>query len=356
MTTPSAFEGASSFSSQALRASQAAELTLQNIQTSADVVDALSSLRKLVKPSGTGDSLRLGNATNIPRPLPDIQILSAPFVLALIQEYRGKLSILSLAYTFRDFRLIERLCQQVYFPTQPVSMASLTLMNGVIMYMIKEFMWDGNSALSKDYDLQEFHDQAERNFNLGVETYEVTTQASLESVKVLMLAVSVCIKQLQSSLTVDQMMRAQEEGKPLLTWTFASTGARQAISLGYHRRSSLKNDPVDVAEDKRMVFWTFYMVDKNTSLNLGVPSTIQDYDIDVEYFQCSADPGVAPWDKAALAMVEMSRIQGLIFERLYSIQALSSSPETKARIIDNLAPQLQKWRVDWENVRCHTQL
>lgn len=71
------------------------------------------------------------------------------------------------------------------------------------------------------------------------------------------------------------MLKAQEEGKPLLTWTFASTGARQVLSLGYHRKSTMKNDSFEVAEDKRQVFWSFYMVDKNLALNMGYSPTIQ---------------------------------------------------------------------------------
>lgn len=69
-------------------------------------------------------------------------------------------------------------------------MAALTLMNGMLFYMIKELLWEGGLGLCKDYDLQAFHDQAERNFHLGVETYEVLTHPSLDSAKVLMLAVS----------------------------------------------------------------------------------------------------------------------------------------------------------------------
>lgn len=69
-------------------------------------------------------------------------------------------------------------------------MATLTLMNGLIYYLIKELMWECHSTLYKDYDLKIYHDQAERNFHLGVETYEIFTQPSMESAKVLMLAVS----------------------------------------------------------------------------------------------------------------------------------------------------------------------
>lgn len=146
------------------------------------------------------------------------------------------------------------------------------------------------------------------------------------------------------------MLKAQEEGKPLLTWTFVATGARQVVSLGYHRKNSMKNDPPELAEDKRQVFWTYYMVDKNLSLNMGYSPTIQDYDVDVDYFQCSPDPGIAPWDKAALAMIEMSRLQGLIYERLYSLQALHTSHEAKSQVINDLSPRLQRWHQEWSQV------
>ena len=136
----------------------------------------------------------------------------------------------------------------------------------------------------------------------------------------------------------------------MLTWTFVSTGARQVISLGYHRESSLKNDTAEVANDKRQVFWTYYIVDKNLSLNMGYSSTMQDYDIDVGYFPLSNNPGIRPWDQAALAMVDISRLQGLIYERLYSLQALNASPEAKFQVINDLSPRLEKWHQEWSQV------
>lgn len=147
------------------------------------------------------------------------------------------------------------------------------------------------------------------------------------------------------------MLKAQDEGKPLLTWTFVSAGARQVVSLGYHRESSLKNDPFEVAEEKRQVFWNIYAVDKNLSLNMGYSSTLQDFDIDVQYFTLSSDPGIRVWDRATLAMVEISRLQGQIYDRLYSHQALTASPEAKFLAINNLSPQLEKWHRDWSQVR-----
>lgn len=156
------------------------------------MVDALSSLQNLIKTPGSGaikQDMRLGD-TAAPRQLPDIQLLPAQFVLSLLQEFKNRVSALFLAYAFRDHRQLERLCQQVYFPTEPVSLASLTLMNGMLLYMIKELLFEGNYGICRDHDLKALHDQAERNFHLGVETYEIFAYPSLDSAKVLMLAAS----------------------------------------------------------------------------------------------------------------------------------------------------------------------
>lgn len=331
VTTPAAFEGASSFGSQALLAGQAAGPSLERIHGSAEVEDALTSLRKGF--SGIRQDLHLGH-TAPPRVLPDIQLLPSQFVLVLLQEFKNKISGMFLAYAFRDHKQLEKLCQRVYFPTEPVSLAGLTLMHGMLFYMIKELLFEGSHGAVKDYDLKGFAEQAERNFHLGLQTYEVLTHPSLESAKVLMLG----------------MLKAQEEGKPLLTWTLSCTAARQVLSLGYHRRASLVKDSHELAEDKRQVFWTIYMVDKNLSLNLGYASIIQDYDIDAEYFKVSQDPGIAPWDAAALAMVDIARLQGLIYERLYSRQALDVSNQTKSQIVDDLALRLREWYGMWKHV------
>lgn len=82
------------------------------------------------------------------------------------------------------------MCQSVYFPTEPVPTVTLTLLNGMLYYMIVELMFESDCGLYKDYDIKSFAEQAERNFHLGVETYEVFAHPSHESVKVLMLAVS----------------------------------------------------------------------------------------------------------------------------------------------------------------------
>lgn len=143
---------------------------------------------------------------------------------------------------------------------------------------------------------------------------------------------------------------AQEEGRPSLCWTLCSSAARQVMSMGYHRKASLRNDPPDLADDKRAVFWGLYAIDKNLSLTLGFSPTIQDYDVDAEMFSISSDPKVAVWDKASIAIVDLCRIQGLIYQHLYSLQALNTAAETKAQSAHDLSQRLEKWYVDFSAV------
>ena len=195
IASPTAFEGASSFTSQAVQASQAAGVPLRTIQGSAEVVDALSSLHNLGKTPGSAgirQDMRLGSSST-PRPVPDLQLLPAPFVLRLLAFFKDRHAALFIGYTFRDHGQLEQLCQSVYFPTRPLSIAQLALVNGMLFYLIKQLMMDGDHGFCDDYDLRMLLDQAEKNFHLGIETYDIFAHPSHDSVKALSLAVSAFI-------------------------------------------------------------------------------------------------------------------------------------------------------------------
>lgn len=134
--------------------------------------------------------MRLGK-TCAARQSPDIQLLPAQFVLSLLQEFKNKPSAMFLAYAFRDHRQLEKLCQQIYFPTEAIPLASLTLMNGMLYYLITEVLFQDDPGTCVGYDLKSLRDQAELNFHRGVETYELFASPSLESAKVFMIAVSI---------------------------------------------------------------------------------------------------------------------------------------------------------------------
>lgn len=88
-----------------------------------------------------------------------------------------------------DTKLIEYLCQKVYFPTEPVTLGHITSVNGIMRLLLREFIITEH-PLSQEHDLKALKAQAERNFDLGLETFETLTVPSFENVVVLTTAVS----------------------------------------------------------------------------------------------------------------------------------------------------------------------
>jgi hypothetical protein len=145
-------------------------------------------------------------------------------------------------------------------------------------------------------------------------------------------------------------MKAQEESRPSLCWTFVSAGARLCQTLGYHREAVVSQDPPRLAEAKRHAFWMLYMIDKTLSLNLGRPSCFPDYDIDVGIFTPNADPRFRPWDHAFIAFIEFSKLQGRIYDDLYSSRAQRGSPEKRSEVVEELSKEFYKWHLEFKKV------
>ena len=146
-------------------------------------------------------------------------------------------------------------------------------------------------------------------------------------------------------------MKAQEESRPSLCWTFVSAGARLCQILGYHREAIVARDPPKLAEAKRHAFWMLYMIDKTMSLNLGRTSCFPDDDIDVNIFSESLDPRFRPWDRAFIAFIEFSKLQGRIYNQLYTIRAQREPPESRSRTVQELTSKFSAWREKFREVR-----
>lgn len=111
-------------------------------------------------------------------------------------------------------------------------------------------------------------------------------------------------------------------------------------TLGYHRRSTLIHEDVATADIKRHIFWQLYMLDKNLSLNLGRSSNFQDSDIDAEFFTPDTNPTQRPWDMMTLATIVFAKVQGQVYDKLYSASAFSSSPIDRSTAISELSTQV----------------
>ncbi|KAK6331906.1 hypothetical protein TWF718_002444 [Orbilia javanica] len=335
---PPAFEGDSSFATQAV---MAGELIAKQGQKSNEILDALSSLKDLMNTSSV-DGLSNGfddlyfDQDERPKSLPQMELLPAQFVISILRKLREYPSVHYLAYAMRDQMALEKICQAVYFPTEPVSLGQLTTMHGLLLFLLEEYIALNDPILS-GWDASKFLGLCEKNLHIGCQSYEILAVPHVENVKALTLGV-VC---------------AQLSSKPLLAWTLCSAAARHVFTLGYHRERSLKSDPPDVADEKRHLFWSLYGVDKNLSLTLGRASNFQDYDIDTEYFSVSKSEGIAPWDHASIAFISLGRLQGMVYDQLYSATALKKSQAERHALISNLDEQLRPWLERWREVQSH---
>lgn len=83
---------------------------------------------------------------------------------------------------------LERCCQKIYFPTEPVQPGTITLMHGVLFFLLKDFA-GRKEDIMKEIDLS-YIDLCERNFCRGLEVFETFTIPTLENILCLFMGVS----------------------------------------------------------------------------------------------------------------------------------------------------------------------
>ncbi|KAB8343138.1 hypothetical protein FH972_022731 [Carpinus fangiana] len=126
--------------------------------------------------------------------------------------------------------------------------------------------------------------------------------------------------------------------KSSLAWTLVGKAFELAQSLGLHRARHFDDESTDIANSKSSVFWLLYTVDKALSLRLGRAPHMHDYDIDAPVAFHTVDHG--PVSQYFILWVDCARIQGELYEKLYSPQGISCSADHRAhqalRIVDRL--------------------
>ncbi|KAF3925242.1 hypothetical protein ABW20_dc0105123 [Dactylellina cionopaga] len=334
---PASFEGDSSFATQTVMAGELVGISAGRNLQSNEILDALNSLKEMMNTSSldgfsTGFDEVYFEADEKPKALPHMELLPAQFVIALLRKLKEYPSVHYLAYAMRDQMALEKLCQSIYFPTEPVTLGQITTMHGLLMFLLQEYIALNDSILN-GWDAPAFLRICEKNLHIGCQSYEIMAVPNIDNIKALLLGI----------------VFAQLSSKPLLAWTFCSAAAKHVHTLGYHRERSLKGDSPELADEKRHLFWSLYGVDKNLSLNLGRASNFQDHDIDTDYFSVSRNEAVAPWDSAAVAFVLLGKLQGMVYDQLYSATALTKSQPERHQVIANLDGELRAWLEKWRD-------
>lgn len=100
----------------------------------------------------------------------------------------------------------------------------------------------------------------------------------------------------------------------------------------------MKNDPPDEAARKQALFWGVYMADKGLALRMGRASSIQDWDITIPLPKPERARGPL-WHYFTL-WVLCARVQGRIYELLYSPESVTQPAHVRQSRVDTLTREL----------------
>jgi hypothetical protein len=93
-------------------------------------------------------------------------------------------------HSWRDVRQIEALCHAIYFPVDPIPAGSLTLLHGLLYYIIRDYLHEECSDLAR-FDLAAYAGFCERQFLAGLKSYEMMCDPTLQKVQALLIGVCV---------------------------------------------------------------------------------------------------------------------------------------------------------------------
>jgi hypothetical protein len=97
-----------------------------------------------------------------------------------------KLPAVILHNGFRDHIMLENLCKKVYFPTRPCSTGEITLLNGLLFYLLDAYSQENSPDLSSS-ECAAYAKLCEKNFCDGILEYECLVTPTLENIQCLMM-------------------------------------------------------------------------------------------------------------------------------------------------------------------------
>ncbi|MCJ1308243.1 hypothetical protein MMC25_001896 [Agyrium rufum] len=135
---------------------------------------------------------------------------------------------------------------------------------------------------------------------------------------------------------------------PQPAYVIASAAGSLATTLGLHRSLDGFGLGPEEIEQRRNVFWVFYLMEKPISQNLGRPSIINDDDIAVEL--PSKQPRLIRSPSGARVydifqdQVKLAIIGSRIYSELYSASSQTKSQADRIKVLGQLDAHLQRWR------------
>ncbi|TLD18287.1 fungal-specific transcription factor domain protein [Venturia nashicola] len=326
--SPAAFEGNTTTHAHSLYAREVLERAVESSPMTGrnpDVTAALQSLHGIVSrlsvQASTHDSISalsfLPGTTDVSS-LKHLQLPPQNSIHDLIQRTNKTESV-----TFTKFfpvlekKRFVQLCEEVLSEHGDCCQSKLLIFHGALFWLFNEF----STIQTNHRHVESFGQYAtlcRENLEIVLSSLTLLMPATLENTQALVLGCSFGI----------------ELSKPTLCWLLNSTAVSFCMSLGYHRRETMKNDTDEEKKVKHAVFWNVYQMDKSLSLRLGRASVFQDWDINIP--RPTRPPEIAPpdgckWLDVNYYWVQIAEIQGQVYQHLYSPGSSSKTNEERAQ-------------------------
>ncbi|KAH6653155.1 hypothetical protein BKA67DRAFT_519399, partial [Truncatella angustata] len=341
------FEGGSSLTAHTNLVSNLVSHTVN--QTNLPELDrgiqsALSTLRHIVDrqyKKAVGNELGFSNQKPLPRgglrelPMPPLQV-----VLQLLRTMKdaGPTVPWTLHCIFLPIPAFAEYCQRVYFATEDFDLGTFIVVNGGLFYalggrgLIREEFDDPN--IRADYF--KYRNMCADNLVAALGSISLFMPASVVNIEALLLGTNYAI----------------EGSRPSLAWKMSNIAAQMCQTLGYHQMPTAQGTQVHILDQERRIdaLRYTYIVNKALALRLGRASAFQDYDISVPIY----GPGNRQetlWQKIVAARVRHARVQGKIYEQLYSSKALVAPPEHRTSHAMALAESVKAMIADLERIK-----
>ncbi|PWY79718.1 fungal-specific transcription factor domain protein [Aspergillus heteromorphus CBS 117.55] len=324
------FEGNSSMAAHSAYASEFLETAVSRSalpMSTPKMSMALATLKHMVnmqdhKAQSPSREVRFPNQRSIPGSgLRDLTMPPVQVVLSLLRRCKEQPHCLQAFCPFLTTDRLVETCREVYFATEDYSDATFIVVNGALYYMMSDLTVSLPEKKSRE-EYGRYLKLCQVNLETALANLSLLMPAKIENIEALALGAVYAI----------------EMSKPSFALTLTSSAVRLCQTLGYHRFVALKDE-----KDARgnALFWTVYCFDRAVSLRLGRASTIQDYDISSpEIMDLTAV--AEPYRTIYPLWIQLARIQGKVYELLYSPTALAQPENQRASHARQLASEMQR--------------
>ncbi|PTB70258.1 N-terminal binuclear Zn cluster-containing protein [Trichoderma citrinoviride] len=300
---------------------------------------ALANLSQLVELQ-KHRSISHGPRFPLQQPVPPGGVSKLPMppmatVVALLKHVKAApptfFTILCTLVGIKDFA---DLCRTVYFPAEDFSDATFAMVNAMLYNLFVE-----QHSLTKDEALREEYNSyvaiCKTNLETTLANFPLFLSPKIENVQALLLG----------------CLYAIDVSRPSVAWHLITMAAWLCQAGGYHRTEVLRNDPPQIAQQKKVVFWHVYTLDKGLGLRLGRASVIAECDIDIKReFEVNGFDHLTSTTFPTL-WVEISSLQSRIYEQLYSPVALASPQADLIQRARALATECSRLEVETDETR-----